>query len=666
MVINPPVYHPFFSLIEQLGRELAEVAARRARARSGRRSSARFAEGARALILCSPHNPTGAVPTASELERSRRSRRRHGAWVLADEIHAAAGPARRRAHALPHRLARRPPSAASRSPRPRRRSTSPGCIARRRHRLRARRGGRREAAVRRPRTAAISARSPASPPSATATPWLDDVHRSCSTTTAACSAELLAEHLPEVGYTQPHAGYLAWLDCARSTSATTPREPFLERGRVALSPGPSSAPGRGLRAAQLRHLPGPARGDRRADGEGGGPVSVRRSAASRSSDARPGPDGGSALVAAARPARPLRHPHPLRPQRPRRLPAGARRSCSRTIARANARAATFPMQEPDGYPAANDEGIAAAAGSDGRLVALCRVDPHDGALAEARRCLDAGARGIKLHPTGRAVHARRAGGRELVALADERRRAGPDPRRPRDPGPWPRHARARRAPLRRARLILAHARGQRPRLALALMPEHPNLLIDTSWWNPADLIALFRLVPPGQILWASDSPYGQPLHLRRDPPALRPRGRARRRVDWRRSPAARSSASWPARSRRRRPAARARGRAARPAAGAGRLAPADRGRRRDRRGRPERAARSRDARLRRRGGPARGAVRRGRLDHRPRPWSTSRSRRACASSPARDLIVFAIGVARTPHAPSAVTAPAREPGRDAA
>ena len=51
------------------------------------------------------------------------------------------------------------------------------------------------------------------------------------------------------------------------------------------------------------------------------------------------------------------------------------------------------------------------------------------------------------------------------------------------------------------------------------MPEHPNLFIDTSWWNPGDMIALFSLVPPGQILWASDSPYGQPLssaveHLR--------------------------------------------------------------------------------------------------------------------------------------------------------
>jgi hypothetical protein len=43
------------------------------------------------------------------------------------------------------------------------------------------------------------------------------------------------------------------------------------------------------------------------------------------------------------------------------------------------------------------------------------------------------------------------------------------------------------------------------------MPEHPNLFIDSSWWNPADFMLLFGLVPPGQILWASDCPYGQPL-----------------------------------------------------------------------------------------------------------------------------------------------------------
>ncbi len=70
---------------------------------------------------------------------------------------------------------------------------------------------------------------------------------------------------------------------------------------------------------------------------------------------------------------------------------------------ASARGAfVFPMHEPDGYPAANDAVIAAAAESDGLLVPFCRVNPHDGALQEAQRALDAGARGIKLHPRAEA------------------------------------------------------------------------------------------------------------------------------------------------------------------------------------------------------------------------------------------------------------------------
>jgi hypothetical protein len=46
-----------------------------------------------------------------------------------------------------------------------------------------------------------------------------------------------------------------------------------------------------------------------------------------------------------------------------------------------------------------------------------------------------------------------------------------------------------------------------------LLPQHPNVLVDTSWWNPADLLFLFCLVPPAQILWASDSPYGHPINM---------------------------------------------------------------------------------------------------------------------------------------------------------
>ena len=35
-------------------------------------------------------------------------------------------------------------------------------------------------------------------------------------------------------------------------------------------------------------------------------------------------------------------------------------------------------------------------------------------------------------------------------------------------------------------------------------------MFDTSWWTPADVLALCALVPPGQILFASDAPYGTP------------------------------------------------------------------------------------------------------------------------------------------------------------
>ena len=70
-----------------------------------------------------------------------------------------------------------------------------------------------------------------------------------------------------------------------------------------------------------------------------------------------------------------------------------------------------------------------------------------------------------------------------------------------------------------ARLILAHAAISDLAWLWRVLPDHPNLLIDTAWWDAADMMALFTLVPPGNILWASDSPYGLPLtsavlHLR--------------------------------------------------------------------------------------------------------------------------------------------------------
>jgi cystathionine beta-lyase len=51
--------------------------------------------------------------------------------------------------------------------------------------------------------------------------------------------ELLAARLPEVGYVAPRAGYLTWLDLRAFELGDDPTEAILERGGLALNPGPS-------------------------------------------------------------------------------------------------------------------------------------------------------------------------------------------------------------------------------------------------------------------------------------------------------------------------------------------------------------------------------------------------------------------------------------------
>ncbi|MBV8430429.1 MAG: amidohydrolase family protein [Solirubrobacterales bacterium] len=168
----------------------------------------------------------------------------------------------------------------------------------------------------------------------------------------------------------------------------------------------------------------------------------------------------------------------------------------------------FPMHELAGYSAANDMVIEAAAASDGLLVPFCRVDPHDDAVAEARRALEAGARGIKLHPRAEEFTLDHPAVRELAALAHERSlpiliHAG------RGIPALGLHAVELAGEYPEARLILAHAGICDLSWIWRVAPDHPNLLFDTAWWMPADMLALFSLVPPGQILFASDAPYGR-------------------------------------------------------------------------------------------------------------------------------------------------------------
>jgi hypothetical protein len=175
------------------------------------------------------------------------------------------------------------------------------------------------------------------------------------------------------------------------------------------------------------------------------------------------------------------------------------------------RAAVFTMHEPDGYPPANDRVLAEAAAADGVLVPFCRLDPHaGGAAAEAERCLDAGAVGIKLHPRAEQFRLEEPETEPIFAVAAERGvpvlvHAGRGiPALGRDALDL-----AQRFP--EARIILAHAAVCDLAWIWRHAPEVPNLFFDTAWWNAQDLLTLFSLVPPGQIVWGSDAPYGTPL-----------------------------------------------------------------------------------------------------------------------------------------------------------
>lgn len=188
------------------------------------------------------------------------------------------------------------------------------------------------------------------------------------------------------------------------------------------------------------------------------------------------------------------------------------------LAPVGARAVTFAMHEPDGYPAANDAVLEAVATAPDRLSAFARVDPRADAVAEATRCLDRGARGIKLHPRAEGFGMAEPAVEDLFALSHERRvpiliHAG------RGIPALGENAVALSGRYPGARVILAHAAVSDLAWLWERMPDHPNLLVDTSWWSPGDMRAMFELIPSGQIVWASDSPYGRPTtsavtHLR--------------------------------------------------------------------------------------------------------------------------------------------------------
>lgn len=248
VVINTPVYPPFFSHIAEAGCRVVEaplaLSARGFELDLGALEQA-FIAGSRAYLLCNPHNPTGRVFSRKDLERVAELADRHDVLVLADEVHAPlrlpganhtpflslGSPATSRAISLVSAskgwnfpgLKCAQAVVASEAMRAMTRRLSGDVVFRAGH-----------LGI----LASIAAYRQGGA-------WLDEVIRVVDRNRDLLS-DLVAERLPGVRYLPPEGGYLAWLDCRSLGLAEEPAEFFLTRGRVALGSGPGfGAPGAG-------------------------------------------------------------------------------------------------------------------------------------------------------------------------------------------------------------------------------------------------------------------------------------------------------------------------------------------------------------------------------------------------------------------------------------
>lgn len=235
VVINTPVYHPFFAVIEELGCEVVEAPLREGELDTEAIERC-FADGAAALILCSPHNPLGSVPSREQLQAIASAAERHGAWVLADEIHAPLIlPGAEHVPYLTVSAAAAERGIAFCSASKAFNFAGLHCA---------------QIITASESTAAVIERLPAGAThcghlGAIASvaafregdEWLGDAVAVIDHNRGLL-AQLLAERLPQVGYTPPRASYLAWLDLRALELGDDPAEPILERGRLALGSGP--------------------------------------------------------------------------------------------------------------------------------------------------------------------------------------------------------------------------------------------------------------------------------------------------------------------------------------------------------------------------------------------------------------------------------------------
>jgi cystathionine beta-lyase len=91
VMVQPPVYHPFFRVTQETRREVVWSPLRLDEHQQIQIDFDRFAhdvKGCKLFILCNPHNPGGRVWTLDELRTMARICRENGVLVVSDEIHA--------------------------------------------------------------------------------------------------------------------------------------------------------------------------------------------------------------------------------------------------------------------------------------------------------------------------------------------------------------------------------------------------------------------------------------------------------------------------------------------------------------------------------------------------------------------------------------------------
>jgi predicted TIM-barrel fold metal-dependent hydrolase len=171
----------------------------------------------------------------------------------------------------------------------------------------------------------------------------------------------------------------------------------------------------------------------------------------------------------------------------------------------------FCLDEHDREPAfsvPNDRTLAHAERSAGKLIPFVRLDLTTQPLEEARRCIDRGARGIKLHPRAQAFALSDERLQPVFALAVERS----VPILIHGGRGLPPISEDLEALVRRnegVQLIVAHA-GIADMAGLAgRLGGIPGVFFDTSVWSGLDLLDLYRQVAPEQVIYASDYPYGR-------------------------------------------------------------------------------------------------------------------------------------------------------------